>query len=701
MRKTYIQFLSLLLCVAILCSLQHKLKTAQSGSTNWNPVMNKTEIMDISYEDIVKQRRHFLEVAMKQNRKTTEKYNDLEIARLENSLLNHRTFTDDLLNVMKEIIFYDKKSKRSSLYPKGFAIGQLETKNDIRYRHAQLYKNIPFVRTIISSRTNNVHLNKRTATSYNEKVIASKLNSNLVTKSIGNMVSKLTNYPAPKLDVHIVFKPNADFIRKSNTDQGSIQTTHKVPNYTIRGTTVIYTLLLSIIMLSVSLYVIAFFQQRSDFTAKLFTMYSILLAIKIVLTIWNDALQREVVLVALLNTYINIPIILLFFYSTMRRKQKELNPKEKLQLTLFYMSNSLFITLFVKQSNHIGIVIAVLLVITVYYIALLKRSNLHFSKQLRFRLYVAVVITFVVSIFVRVEMLEAFALVGISMFFLMEVIRTLSDMFTTLTEKERTIQQVTAQLEVLKQKRLQQNELLMQIKKRQIEKNHLRHELFRSITHELNTTLTFIHGYIRAMLDNIVEKSNPTYLRTMYEDAQTMQLLVSELNDFSLHEAGRMTYNRKDIQIASFLREFSKKRYPIYEEKEILMLYEEQIDTENEAQLICHIDPHRIKQVLLNLIKNAQKAIETKGTIMIKLTYKKATSYVTIAVSDTGVGIEKEHIPYIFERLYQINDTSYKEGMGLGLAICKEIVEAHGSPLHVNSIRGKGSTFSFMLPLKE
>src|SRR5690625_4411356 len=116
MRKTYTLFLSLFLCIAIVCSLQDKLETPESGSINRTFFVEKFKINYISYKNKVEPCRHFLQVAMKHKAEAAQRYNEMKIDRLENSLLNHLIFTNDLHIVMKKIIFYDKQTKLFSLY---------------------------------------------------------------------------------------------------------------------------------------------------------------------------------------------------------------------------------------------------------------------------------------------------------------------------------------------------------------------------------------------------------------------------------------------------------------------------------------------------------------------------------------------------------------------------------------------------------
>ena len=117
-------------------------------------------------------------------------------------------------------------------------------------------------------------------------------------------------------------------------------------------------------------------------------------------------------------------------------------------------------------------------------------------------------------------------------------------------------------------------------------------------------------------------------------------------------------------------------------------------DKDAHPDLLLHIDEQRIRQIIINLISNAYKFTD-KGQIV--LSYKLAGEFVQISVTDTGIGIPPEYHDSIFERFVKIDN--FSQGTGLGLPICKTIVEALGGKIGLESELGKGSTFWFTLPL--
>jgi two-component system sensor histidine kinase BaeS len=150
--------------------------------------------------------------------------------------------------------------------------------------------------------------------------------------------------------------------------------------------------------------------------------------------------------------------------------------------------------------------------------------------------------------------------------------------------------------------------------------------------------------------------------------------------------------HQEDIALAPLLRESCEDCALLAEDKGVHLVIDEEKD--------IHIrgDQGKIKEVLLNLISNALKHTPPGGEIALQS--RRAGSVVQIIVEDTGSGISPEVLPHIFERFYKIpDDADAIPGNGIGLSICREIVEAHGGKISVESEPGKGSRFIISLPL--
>ena len=110
-------------------------------------------------------------------------------------------------------------------------------------------------------------------------------------------------------------------------------------------------------------------------------------------------------------------------------------------------------------------------------------------------------------------------------------------------------------------------------------------------------------------------------------------------------------------------------------------------------------DGERLRQVIINLLSNATKFTEPGGNVTVKAVAE--TAGLLVQVADNGIGIPKKTIPHLFERFYRVGDAAWIGGAGLGLYISSQIIEAHGGRIWAESKKGKGSTFSFFLPLDD
>lgn len=262
------------------------------------------------------------------------------------------------------------------------------------------------------------------------------------------------------------------------------------------------------------------------------------------------------------------------------------------------------------------------------------------------------------------------------------------------------LQQVNTSLEETVEKRTTQLITAnIDLKKAEEERNRL----LANVSHELNTPITMIQGYIKAMLDEVIPRTDTAQLRAVYDDTILMALMIQDLQELSMMELGHVTFEPKKIDIDVFMRQIYEENLFQFEAANIELLYQEIIPSGNHRALVV-ADPIRLKQVVQNLLINAKKYTPYGGrvTMYTSLSNKSVGEGVYISVVDTGEGIRSEDMPYVFERLYRINNETngkYK-GSGLGLAISKEIIEYHAGEIGVESEYGKGSTFYFTLPLK-
>jgi len=223
----------------------------------------------------------------------------------------------------------------------------------------------------------------------------------------------------------------------------------------------------------------------------------------------------------------------------------------------------------------------------------------------------------------------------------------------------------------------------------------LRRNLVADVAHELRTPLSNIQGYLEAIRDRVM-KPNATTIRSLNEETALLSRLVDELQELSLAEAGelKLVYQAEDI--AKLVKQAVTSWQPQVAAKEILL----SLNLPDNLPLV-NIDRQRVNEVLRNLLENAVAHTNKGGTITVAAA--KQGDWVEVCVSDTGEGIPAEDLPNIFERFYRVDRSRARAtgGSGLGLTIAKRMVEAHGGEITVQSELGKGSSFSFTLPIAE
>lgn len=222
-----------------------------------------------------------------------------------------------------------------------------------------------------------------------------------------------------------------------------------------------------------------------------------------------------------------------------------------------------------------------------------------------------------------------------------------------------------------------------------------RKELIAKITHDLKTPLTSIKGYIEALEDNINndEETYFKYLEVINEKSDKLNLLIDDLLLFSQLDLDNFTYDKKQVNSKEFIENFAFNKD--------LELKDQRIDFILKRPIIAttiFIDPKRMLQVFENIVSNAKKF--TKDYIAMSTTINK--SYLIIQIEDNGLGIDPKHQPHIFELFYKTDNSRSepsKMGSGLGLNISKQIVEAHGGKITLESKPNEKTKFSIYIPL--
>ena len=223
----------------------------------------------------------------------------------------------------------------------------------------------------------------------------------------------------------------------------------------------------------------------------------------------------------------------------------------------------------------------------------------------------------------------------------------------------------------------------------------LRKNMVADVAHELRTPLSNIRGYLEATHDGVVKPDADT-LRKLDEEVTLLSRLVDDLQELSLAEAGELKLVRHAEDIADLINQTvaTMQAKAIVKGVSISNKLPDKLPPVN-------IDSHRISQVLRNLLENAVTHTATGGAVTV--TAGQQDNWAEISVIDTGEGIPAEELPNIFERFYRVDKSRARAtgGSGLGLTIAKRLVEAHGGEIKVQSEVGKGSHFTFTIPVSE
>lgn len=221
----------------------------------------------------------------------------------------------------------------------------------------------------------------------------------------------------------------------------------------------------------------------------------------------------------------------------------------------------------------------------------------------------------------------------------------------------------------------------------------LKNTFIANVSHELRTPLTSVQGFIQGMLDRAIEEQDrDEYLEIVLGETKRMNLLISDLLSLAKIESGQFPIELSEFDINELLRR-------------CILMFEKRIEDKKlmvdislgEDKMMVWADEDRISQVITNIVDNAVKFSKEKGEL--KLWTHIADNKVYINIADTGEGIPEKERPYIFERFYKVDKSHSRKtaGTGIGLSLVKRIISQHGEKISVQSIEGKGTTFTFTL----
>lgn len=215
------------------------------------------------------------------------------------------------------------------------------------------------------------------------------------------------------------------------------------------------------------------------------------------------------------------------------------------------------------------------------------------------------------------------------------------------------------------------------------EQENLRKRLTADMSHELRTPLTSIQGSLEAMIDGVWDKTEDR-LKSCHEEIIRLNKMVKELEKLTEYETDKTNLCVEEIEISSIM-------------KNILTNFEKQICDKNInlkydlKDVVAFVDKDKIAQIFTNLVSNAIKYTNENGTINISIFEQE--NNVCVKIKDNGIGIDKEHLPYVFERLYRVDESRCRNtgGSGIGLTITKKLVELHNGTININSEKNIGT----------
>jgi signal transduction histidine kinase len=221
------------------------------------------------------------------------------------------------------------------------------------------------------------------------------------------------------------------------------------------------------------------------------------------------------------------------------------------------------------------------------------------------------------------------------------------------------------------------------------------------VSHELKNPLTSIKGYTQLLRAQLEQKPGPPLteqeqlcLRVVEEEADRLSMLASDVIDVSRLQSGRLVLRIDELDLVALTRQVVE-RQQITTKDHLLKL-----KTDSEA-IWLEGDRNRLEQVLLNLIGNAIKYSPQGGTIDISVAESADAQSAQVSIHDCGIGIPQDQQARLFARFSRASNASIHgiTGTGLGLFLCRELIERHGGRIWLESEEGKGSTFTFVLPL--
>ena len=271
-------------------------------------------------------------------------------------------------------------------------------------------------------------------------------------------------------------------------------------------------------------------------------------------------------------------------------------------------------------------------------------------------------------------------------------------------ELERRVAERTAELErtnrSLQEQIIERQKAETETARSTEERLRMKGEFLSHVSHELRSPLGVVHQFTTILLDGLagpLSSDQREYLGITLRNIDQLKFMIDDLLEASRADVGKLALKRSSARIDGIINQTVEAQRTIAAEKAIRI--ESQI---SRALPVVYADPTRVSQILTNLLDNAIKFSPPKSTITLHAgTFENDPNFVCISVTDCGCGIKPENADRIFDRLYQETKPieSSRQGLGLGLYICKQLVSLHGGSIWVDMKKAAGSTFHFTLPV--
>jgi signal transduction histidine kinase len=273
------------------------------------------------------------------------------------------------------------------------------------------------------------------------------------------------------------------------------------------------------------------------------------------------------------------------------------------------------------------------------------------------------------------------------------------------TNLDKLVEQRTKEIEIKNAELLKRENDLERANEELVKTELAKEEFISMVSHELKTPLTPLKMYVEMFLKTkrlgTLNEKQLKAMKMIQKSASKLELLISDIFDVYKLDIGRLRLNKKLIKVAWLVNQNVSQLEPLTDDKKI-KLKDELIPPAENAYVLC--DPQRIEQVIANLVKNSVDFVPEKGgRITIRAEIDEAAQNVTFTVRDNGAGIPLDKMDNLFKSFYQVDTSSTRKhgGTGLGLVICKGIIESHSGRIWIDKNYIQGTSISFTLPIAD